>query len=58
MVMEYIDQGSLSDFLRNETLYIEASTLFNVLSDISEGMRFLHSANPQVVHGDLKGMDV
>lgn len=55
LVMEYMDHGSLSDLLHNETLYIEPSTLLSVLWDIAEGMRFLHSAKPQVIHGDLKG---
>lgn len=55
MVMECMNHGSLSDLLRNETMFIETSTLMNVLWDIANGMRFLHSAKPQVIHGDLKG---
>mmetsp|Transcript_4349 Transcript_4349/g.10184 ORF Transcript_4349/g.10184 Transcript_4349/m.10184 type:complete len:1294 (+) Transcript_4349:125-4006(+) len=58
LVMEYMNHGSLSDLLRNETMYIEASTLLNVLWDIAQGMRFLHSAKPQVIHGDLKSANV
>lgn len=55
LVMEYMNHGSLSDLLRNETMYIEASTLLSVLWDVAEGMRFLHSVKPKVIHGDLKG---
>jgi len=58
LVMEYMNHGSLSDLLRNETMYIEASTLLNVLWDVAEGMRFLHSAKPKVIHGDLKAANV
>ncbi|KAL3934155.1 MAG: hypothetical protein SGBAC_010067 [Bacillariaceae sp.] len=58
MVMECMNHGSLSDLLRNETMFIETSTLMNVLWDIANGMRFLHSAKPQVIHGDLKAANV
>lgn len=29
-----------------------------ILRDISQGMRFLHSADPQVIHGDLKAQNI
>jgi len=54
LVMEYMDYGSLYDLLHNETMAIDGEFLLPILRDISQGMRFLHAANPQVLHGDLK----
>ena len=54
LVMEFMEHGSLYDMLHNETFAIEAELLLPILSDISQGMRFLHSAAPPVVHGKLQ----
>lgn len=58
LVMEYMDHGSLHDILHNETMVLEGETLLPILRDISQGIRFLHSANPQVIHGDLKAQNI
>jgi serine/threonine protein kinase len=58
LVMEYMEHGSLYDLLHNETLCIEGELLLPILRDVSQGVRFLHSANPQVIHGDLKAQNI
>lgn len=58
LVMEYMDHGSLFDLLHNETMILEGETLLPILRDISQGVRFLHSAEPQVIHGDLKAQNI
>lgn len=58
LVMEYMDHGSLFDLLHNETLVIEGDLVLPILRDISQGMRFLHAANPLVIHGDLKAQNI
>jgi serine/threonine protein kinase len=58
LVMELMDLGSLFDLLHNDTLFVEGYILLQVLRDISQGMRFLHAAAPQVIHGDLKTHNV
>jgi class 3 adenylate cyclase len=58
LVMEYMDHGSLHDLLHNDTLVIEGELLLHILRDISQGVRFLHSANPQIIHGDLKAANI
>ena len=56
--MEYMDHGSLYDLLQNETVVLEGEQILPILKDISQGVRFLHSAKPQVLHGDLKGANI
>ena len=58
LVMEYMDHGSLHDLLHNETLLLDGDLILPILRDIAQGLRFLHAANPQVIHGDLKAANV
>lgn len=54
LVMEHMENGSLYDILHNQTTVLDQDLLIPVLHDIIMGIRFLHSAIPPVVHGDLK----
>jgi len=58
LVMEYMDHGSLYDLLHNDSMVIEGEIVLPILRDIAQGVRFLHAANPQVIHGDLKAQNV
>ncbi|CAB9511219.1 activated protein kinase catalytic subunit alpha-1 [Seminavis robusta] len=58
LVMEYMDNGSLYDILHNETFWLDGEILLPLLKDISQGCRFLHAADPAVVHGDLKSANI
>lgn len=58
MVMELMHHGSLYNVLCNETIPLEVETTMSILQDISQGMRFLHSASPQIIHGDMKFQNV
>eukprot|EP00980_Cylindrotheca_fusiformis_P000760 scaffold178_cov119-Cylindrotheca_fusiformis.AAC.1 len=58
LIMEYMDHGSLYDVLHNETMHIESNLLLHILQDVSQGLRFLHSSIPQVVHCDIKSANV
>ena len=58
LVLEYMHFGSLSDLLQNESMVLEGKVLIEMLQDIASGLRFLHSSNPQIVHGDLKSSNV
>lgn len=53
LIMEFMDHGSLNDMLNNDTIVIDGEVILPILRDISKGMRFLHSANPQVIHGGM-----
>lgn len=58
LVMEYMDHGSLYDLLHNQTIVIEGELVLPILRDIAQGVRFLHAAEPQVIHGDLKAQNI
>ena len=58
LVMEYMTLGSLYDILMNESYPFESDVLLYMLRDIVQGMRFLHTADPPIVHGDLKAANV
>jgi len=58
LVMEYMEYGSLHDVIHNETVPLDGDLLLPILQDICQGLRFLHVANPQVIHGDLKAQNI
>ena len=49
--MELMDYGSLYDLLHNDSMAIEGEIILPILKDIAQGLRFLHSADPLIVHG-------
>ena len=58
LVMEYMDHGSLHDVLHNKTFELDGEIILPILRDIAQGVRFLHAADPQIVHSDLKASNI
>ena len=58
LVMEYMSRGSLYDILHNTTVTLDGDVLLPVLQDICQGLRFLHCAEPPIIHGDLKSANI
>ena len=58
LVMEMMENGSLYDLLHNETLILDGDIILPILKDVAQGLRFLHAATPQVIHGDLKAANI
>jgi serine/threonine protein kinase len=58
LVMEYMTHGSLFDVLQDESISLKSEHILAILQDVAQGLRFLHSAKPLVVHGDLKAQNV
>lgn len=53
-----MDHGSLHNLLHNETMAIDADIILPILRDVAQGVRFLHAADTQVVHCDLKAQNI
>jgi serine/threonine protein kinase len=47
--MEYIEYGSLHDLLNNETMHAGGEIILQILRDVSQGLRFLHSSKPPIL---------
>jgi serine/threonine protein kinase len=58
LVMEYMSHGSLYDVLQDDTITLKPEQILAILQDVAQGLLFLHSAAPLVVHGDLKSHNV
>ena len=59
LVMEYMGRGSMYDVMRNpEEIEEYDERVVSILKDVAQGLRFLHSAKPQILHGDLKSKNV
>ncbi|KAI2505827.1 guanylate cyclase [Fragilaria crotonensis] len=58
LILEYMDHGSLHNLLHNETMAIDADIILPILRDVAQGVRFLHAAETQVVHCDLKAQNI
>eukprot|EP00980_Cylindrotheca_fusiformis_P000777 scaffold184_cov125-Cylindrotheca_fusiformis.AAC.12 len=58
LIMEFMEHGSLQEVLLNPTMVIESDLILHILKDIAQGVRFLHSSDPPLIHGDLKSGNV
>lgn len=58
LIMEYMEYGSLHDLLRNETMYLSGEIILQVARDVAQGLRYLHTAKPPILHGDLKPANI
>lgn len=57
MVMEFMDKGSLYEFVRTPECQ-DWDCRINLAVDIAEGMAYLHSLEPPMIHRDLKSPNV
>jgi len=58
LVMDYMPRGSLYKVLHETEEPLTQGVLLRMAIDIASGMNFLHSGTPQVVHRDLKSLNV
>ena len=57
LVLEYMERGSLYDLLKSDAT-LDGELIRSILQDIMQGVRYLHSNNPQIIHGDLKSQNI
>eukprot|EP00526_Cylindrotheca_closterium_P003152 CAMPEP_0113602524 /NCGR_PEP_ID=MMETSP0017_2-20120614/800_1 /TAXON_ID=2856 /ORGANISM="Cylindrotheca closterium" /LENGTH=1434 /DNA_ID=CAMNT_0000510873 /DNA_START=21 /DNA_END=4322 /DNA_ORIENTATION=- /assembly_acc=CAM_ASM_000147 len=58
LVMEYMNNGSLEEVVNSLNVSLEPEQLLSMLQDVAQGLRFLHSAKPKIIHGDLKAKNI
>ncbi|KAJ3316662.1 hypothetical protein HDU76_001632 [Blyttiomyces sp. JEL0837] len=60
VITEFMPRGSLFDVLGDFKRYpsINSELKYSILMDTAKGMAFLHSCNPQIVHQDLKSLNL
>ncbi|EMH76614.1 protein kinase, putative [Entamoeba histolytica HM-1:IMSS-B] len=58
MVMEYCSKGSLYDIISKKENSITWETVFDYAEQIALGMDYLHSRTPQILHRDLKSLNI
>eukprot|EP00934_Nitzschia_sp_Nitz4_P008059 Nitzschia sp. Nitz4//scaffold542_size5954//2//2866//NITZ4_009184-RA/size5954-augustus-gene-0.0-mRNA-1//-1//CDS//3329554268//8049//frame0 len=52
LVMEYMEYGSVYDLLHNDTMYCGGEIILQIVRDVAQGINFLHSSKPPILHGD------
>ncbi|GAM26893.1 hypothetical protein SAMD00019534_100680 [Acytostelium subglobosum LB1] len=58
IITELLRFGDLSKFLRNTTESFTMGTILKLSMDIAQGMYFLHSRKPMIIHCDLKSANI
>jgi serine/threonine protein kinase len=58
LVMECMEYGSLHDLIHNHTMVLNGELVIPLLLDVCQGLMFLHSSKPPLIHGDLKAANV
>lgn len=58
MVLEFMNQGSLYDYLHNPQKPVDWNFRVNIGYEVAKAMEFLHGLKPPVVHRDLKSPNI
>lgn len=58
LVMEFMEYGSLHDILRNDTMSLAGEIILQICRDVAQGLRYLHTSKPPVLHGDMKANNI
>eukprot|EP01087_Luapelamoeba_hula_P007953 TRINITY_DN1967_c0_g1_i1.p1 TRINITY_DN1967_c0_g1~~TRINITY_DN1967_c0_g1_i1.p1 ORF type:complete len:883 (+),score=141.90 TRINITY_DN1967_c0_g1_i1:59-2707(+) len=54
IVTEFMPRGNLHDVLATETIEISWDLTLKMATDIAQGMNYLHTFSPPIIHRDLK----
>jgi serine/threonine protein kinase len=58
MVMEFCSRGSLYDILKDENYAFDWPKVLKIATEAVKGVSCLHSWKPQIVHRDLKSLNL
>ncbi|EGG20032.1 SMAD/FHA domain-containing protein [Cavenderia fasciculata] len=57
IITEYLNKGSLRDVLNSKS-HLSWNTKIKMMLDVAQGMNYLHSYNPKIIHRDLKSLNL
>lgn len=58
LVSEYCSNGNLFDLLHNSPVRLPWHLRLRMALEVAEGMKFLHSTTPVIIHRDLKSLNL
>lgn len=58
IVTEYMPRGSLYDVLHDDNIVLDWMLIQTMALDAAQGMDFLHSASPPILHADFKSLNL
>ncbi len=58
MVLEFCSRGSLYDVLKDESNVVDWPKVIKIITDAVKGVSCLHNWKPQIVHRDLKSLNL
>jgi len=56
LISTYYPQGNVIDYIKNNKISIDIR--LDLVNDVVKGLNYLHTHNPPVIHGDLRGNNV
>ena len=58
LVREFMSNGSLHNIIHNDQAPLDLELQANILVDCVRGLKYLHEAEPRIVHGNLKSTNI
>lgn len=58
IIMEYCGKGNLFDILHDVSQPIDYNLIIKILTEVAEGVLYLHLNNPPILHRDLKSLNI
>eukprot|EP00727_Mastigamoeba_balamuthi_P013551 m51a1_g8819 putative serine threonine protein (1228) ;mRNA; f:326052-330505 len=58
VVTEYMEGGTVSDFLARGKPFVHVFTLLSMAFDVLKGIAYLHSCKPAIVHGSISARNL
>jgi len=58
LVMEFASKGSLHNLIHESNEILDEKMIISILKQIANGLIYLHSSSPPILHGDLKPSNI
>lgn len=58
ILMEYCEKGNLFEILHDHAQPIDYNRIIKTMTEIAEGVMYLHSNKPPILHRDLKSLNI